>query len=75
MGLHRRKLGRNSARLKKGSIMKFLEITQEIEQSLVAIFDKALKAEGMSLLAHIDKVRNAIIVKPDAEPPKPSEAS
>lgn len=55
--------------------MKFLEITQEIEQSLVAIFDKALKAEGMPLLAHIDKIRNAIVVKPDAEPPKPSECS
>ena len=47
--------------------MKLLDITPEIEQALVQVFDAALKAGGMSLLSHIDKVRNAIEVK---EPPK-----
>ena len=55
--------------------MKFLEITPEIEQSLVTIFDKALRADGMSMLAHLDKVRNAIVVKPDPEPSKPCDVS
>ena len=55
--------------------MKFLEITQEIEQSLVVIFDKALKSEGIGMLPHIDKVRNAILnrtLPSDESPPKES---
>ena len=44
--------------------MKFLEISQEIEQSLVHVFDAALKASGMSLLQHIDKIRNSIQFRP-----------
>jgi hypothetical protein len=42
--------------------MKLLEITQELEQAMVQIFDTALKAGGMALLVQIDKVRNAIKV-------------
>jgi|HubBroStandDraft_6_1064221.scaffolds.fasta_scaffold1854850_2 hypothetical protein len=41
-------------------IMKFMEISAEVEQALVAVLDIALKSGGMSVLAHIDKVRNAI---------------
>jgi hypothetical protein len=43
--------------------MKVLEITQELEQTLVQIFDMALKGSGMSALQHVDRVRMAIKVK------------
>ncbi len=49
--------------------MKILQINEAIEQTLVLIFDRALKHEGMSILSHIDKVRNAIQVSQVLEEP------
>lgn len=42
--------------------MKFLEISNDIEQALIQIFDSALKSGGMSILPYVDKVRIAIQV-------------
>jgi hypothetical protein len=40
--------------------MKLLQISEEIEKSIVTLFDVALKAGGASVLAHIDAIRNAV---------------
>ena len=42
--------------------MKLLNITEEIEKSIVTLFDVALKAGGASVLSHIDAIRNAVQV-------------
>lgn len=53
--------------------MKLLQITEEIEKSLIVIFDLALKSEGMSILTHIDSVRQAVQTIPvSAAPREPS---
>jgi hypothetical protein len=43
--------------------MKFLNISSEIEQAMIQIFDAALKFAGISILYNIDLVRNAIQTK------------
>ncbi len=49
--------------------MKLLNITEEIEKSIVTLFDVALKAGGASVLAHIDAIRQAVQVTPEPEAP------
>ncbi len=53
--------------------MKLLNITEEIEKSIVALFDMALKAGGTSILSHIDAIRQAVQVKMEDELPKDKE--
>ncbi len=43
--------------------MKLLHITEEIEKSIITLFDVALKAGGTSILSHIDAIRNAVQVQ------------
>ncbi len=49
--------------------MKLLNITEEIEKSIVTLFDVALKAGGAAVLAHIDAIRNAVQVTQPVEAP------
>ena len=53
--------------------MKLLIISEELEKSIVTLFDVALKASGASVLAHIDAIRNAVQVI--EEPSLPVEES
>ena len=63
--------------LTKGNKMKLLQISEEIEKSIVTLFDVALKSGGVSVLAHIDAIRNAVtgshppVVAPVADPVVP----
>lgn len=55
--------------------MKLLNITEEIEKSIVTLFDVALKSGGAAVLAHIDAIRNAVQVSGSSAPVVPPAAS
>jgi hypothetical protein len=44
---------------------KILEITEEVEKHLIAVFDAALKSGGMNLLPSIDRIRSLIVQQQD----------